>query len=217
MSTTTMRVLIVGGGRVGGRAAEILVGRGHDVIVIERDPAVADELSDAYVATVIAGDATRPSILTQADLDRVDVVAALTGRTGTNLAVCMAATRLEPEVETVMRADRGTGDEYDRFVDETIVPERAGARAAANAVERDVRHLESLTGEVEVAEVRVREGAPVAGRSLADVALPRGSLIVTGPDGDRIGGSETVLEPGRSYVVAMEPDVADEVFNLLRG
>jgi trk system potassium uptake protein TrkA len=50
-----------------------------------------------------------------------------------------------------------------------------------------------------------------------DVALPRGSLVVSNDDGNRIAGSETVLEAGRSYVVAVEPDVADEVMNLMRG
>lgn len=215
--TGQLRPLIVGGGRVGARAARLLADRGHDVVVVEADPAVAEAVSNDYVATVINGDATRPSILRQAGLDRVDVVAALTGMTGTNLAVCMAASRLAPDVETVMRADRRTDDEYDDFVDEVVFPEHAGARAAANAVERDVRALEDVTGEVEVVEVRVSERAPVAGKALTDVALPRGSLVVSDADGSRIAGSETELVAGRSYLLAVEPAVTDEVLNLFRG
>lgn len=212
-----LRVLVIGCGRVGGRAAHLLDDHGHDVVVIEQDPAVADAFADEYVATVIRGDATRPSVLEQADLGRVDVVAALTGTTGTNLAVCMAVSRLADGIRTVMRTDHDVADEYDALVDEVVFPERAGARAAANAVDRGVRALEDVTGAVEVLEIEVAEGAPVAGRSLTDIALPSGSLVVSDGDGDRIAGSETVLEAGRSYVVAAEPAVSDEIVTLFRG
>jgi len=213
----TLRTVIAGGGRVGSRTAQLLDDRGHDVVVIERDDDLIDALVDERVATIIEGDATRPSVLEQTDLERTDVLAALTADAGTNLAVCMAAERLAPDVRTVMRTERAAGDEYGRFVDDVVFPERAGARSAANAIERGVRALPDVTGSLEVMEVEVAEGAPVAGRSLAEVALPRGSLVVSDGDGDRIAGSETVLEAGRSYVVAVEPAVSDEVMNLMRG
>jgi trk system potassium uptake protein TrkA len=213
----TLRTVIAGGGRVGSRTARLLDDRGHDVVVIERDDDLIDALVDERVATIIEGDATRPSVLEQTDLERTDVLAALTADAGTNLAVCMAAERLAPDVRTVMRTERAAGDEYGRFVDDVVFPERAGARSAANAIERGVRALPDVTGSLEVMEVEVAEGAPVAGRSLAEVALPRGSLVVSDGDGDRIAGSETVLEAGRSYVVAVEPAVSDEVMNLMRG
>ncbi|WP_348612954.1 potassium channel family protein [Halobaculum rarum] len=212
-----LRVLVVGGGRVGAHVARLLDDRGHDIVVIERDPDIVDELSDEYVATIIQGDATRPSILEQVGLDRIDVVTALTGNTGTNLAVCMAVSQLAPEVWTVMRTDHALGDEYHRFVDAVVFPERAGARAAVNSLEHGVRSLEDVTGNLEIMEIEVVDGAPVSGRSLTDVALPRGSLVVSDADGERIAGSEMVLEPGRSYIVAAEPDVSDEVLNLMRG
>ncbi|WP_276259507.1 potassium channel family protein [Haloglomus litoreum] len=213
----SLRVVVVGGGRVGTRTAELLDDRGHDVVVVEEDPDRVEALSDEYIATVIQGDATRPSILEQAGLDRADALAALTGRTGVNLATCMVATRLESGLETVMRTDREVGDEYAGFVDAVTFPERAGARATANAIEHDVQTLTEATGALDILEVRVAEGAPVAGRALADVALPRGSLVVSDAAGDTIAGPETVLEPGQSYVLAVAPDVADEVMNLMRG
>ena len=49
------------------------------------------------------------------------------------------------------------------------------------------------------------------------MGLPRGSLIVVDATGDRIGGPDTVLEPGEKYVLAVESAVVDEVMNLLRG
>lgn len=66
-------------------------------------------------------------------------------------------------------------------------------------------------------EIDEIEGAPAAERTLSEVAFPRGSLIIADVRGGRIGGPETVLEPGERYLVAYESNVADEVMNLLRG
>lgn len=211
------RVVIAGGGRVGRRTAQYLDQRGHDIVVIEPDPDHADQISDDYVATVINGDATRPSILTQADLEGSDVVAALTGQTGSNLAICMLARDIAPHLETVMRIDHEFDEQFERFVDSVVFPERGGARTAANAIESDVTVLEDVTGTLEIFQIKVAENAPVAGRQLADIALPRGSLIVSDDDGNQTAGPETTLDPGRVYIVAAEPDVTDEVMNLMRG
>ncbi|MFC7133368.1 MULTISPECIES: potassium channel family protein [Salinibaculum] len=215
--TGTFRVVIAGGGRVGYRTAELLDDRGHDVVIIEPDPERADQISDEYVATVFKGDATRPTVLAQTDLERADVVAGLTRTTGTNLAVCMMAHQMTDGIQTVVRTETEPEQEFEQFVDAVVYPERAGARAAANAIEPDVSSLEDVTGELDIMQIRVREDAPVAGRTLSDIALPRGSLIISDAAGDRMAGPETVLEPGQTYVVAVEPDVADEVMNLMRG
>ena len=47
--------------------------------------------------------------------------------------------------------------------------------------------------------------------------LPDGALIVSDANGERVARSDTTLTVGHRYVVAVEPDVADEVMNLLQG
>jgi trk system potassium uptake protein TrkA len=211
-------VIIAGGGRVGFQTAELLVGRDHDVTVVERDGDTCEAIADAYVATVVEGDATNPDILEQAGIGGADVVAALTGETGLNLAVCLAARELSPGIRTVARIDRAAGEAYTRFVDAVLFPERAGARVAANEIlGSDVRTLADVTGMLDIMQIRIADGAPAAGKRLADVRFPTGTLVVSNDDGERIAGPDTTLTAGRRYVVAVEPDVADEVLNLLRG
>jgi trk system potassium uptake protein TrkA len=211
-------IVIAGGGRVGFQTAELLVGQDHDVTIVERDGETCDAIADAYVATVVEGDATNPDILEQADIEGADVVAALTGETGLNLAVCMAAKELSPGIRTVARIDRAAGEGYTRFVDAVLFPERAGARVAANEiVGSDVRTLADVTGTLDIMQIRVEEGAPAAGKQLKNVRFPSGTLIISDDDGERIARPDTTLTPGRQYVVAVEPDVVDEVLNLLRG
>jgi trk system potassium uptake protein TrkA len=159
----------------------------------------------------------RPSILRQTQPERSDVVAALTDDEATNFAVCMATQRMA-DVRTVMRVTSEPDDLHSEFVDGIVFPANLGARAAVNEIVGEgVRTVEDVFGDVEVLEVEIAEDAPAAGRTLREVRLPRGSLIVVDYHGNRIGGPETVLEPGEWYVVAVEHGVSDEVMNLLRG
>ncbi|MHB9286016.1 potassium channel family protein [Halobacteriales archaeon Cl-PHB] len=216
--TSDLDIIIAGGGRVGFQTAEILADRGHDVTIIEQDERVVSDIADEWLATVIQGDATDPDIIEQAGIERADAVAALTGESGLNLAVCLAASELSPEIRTVARIDRATGEAYTRFVDAVLFPERAGAQVAANEIiGSDVETLADVTGNLDIVLVRVAEGAPAAGKQLADVRFPAGTLVVSGDDGDRVARPDTTLTPGSRYVVALEPDVADEVMNLMRG
>jgi len=216
-SNPTQRIVIAGGGTVGLQTARLLDDRGHNVVLIEQDPDRIAALGDEYVATVIEGNAARPSVLRQAQPDRADVVAALTDDEDANFAVCMATQRLA-EVRTVMRVTSAPDDLYEEFVDGLVFPEHYGARAATNEIVGEgVRTVEDVFGGVEIVEVEITEDAPVAGKRLEDVRLPRGSLIIVDATGHRIGGPETVLEPGHRYVLAVEAEVADEVLNLLRG
>lgn len=213
-----MRIVVVGGGRVGLRTARLLVDRGHDAVIVERDPERCAVLSDEYVATVVEGDGTDPGILRQTGLDRADALVALTGQTGQNLTACLLAERLSAgDLRTVMRVVGDDEATYREFVDATIDPERAGGRMAANAVEPGIQALEEVSGSVEIVEITVRESAPVANRMLSDVAFPRGALVVSDVSTDHIAGPDTELIPGRTYVVAIAEGVADEVSNLMRG
>jgi trk system potassium uptake protein TrkA len=216
--TQDLNVIIVGGGRVGFQTTAILADRGHDITVVERDPEVCDAIADEYVATVIQGDATDPSILEQADVGRADVIAGLTASTGVNLAVCLEAREMGNGIRTIARVERPAGKEYTRFVDGVVFPERAGARMAANEIiGGDVVTISDVTETLDIMQVRIAEGAPAADKRLADVNFPTGTLVISDDDGERIAGPETTLNPGKRYVVAVEPDVAEEVMNLLRG
>ncbi|MFB6154423.1 MAG: TrkA family potassium uptake protein [Haloferacaceae archaeon] len=213
-----IRAIVVGGGRVGRQTARSLHDQGHSVVVVEEDADRCAELADEYVATVIEGDATNPNVLRQANLEEADVVAGLTGKRGINLGVCMLAQRLG-DVRTVVRVDAAEAAAgYEDIVDDVVFPERLGALSAVNAITGiEVNALEDVMGDLDIYQITVAEGAPVAGKTLDDVGLPRGSLVVSTADGDRVAGRETVLEADRAYLVAVEPDVADEVMQLFRG
>jgi trk system potassium uptake protein TrkA len=211
-------IAIAGGGRVGLRTAQLLHNRGHKVVIIERDPGQCKRLNDEYIGTVIEGDASRPSILRQADPDRCDVLVALTGDTATNLGICLAASEMT-DVRTVLRVtDPAATSEYEDVVDSTVSPLESGSRAVVNEIlGGGVRSVEAVGGDLEILEVTISPEAPAAGRRLENVSLPKGSLIIAHGEGNRVSSADTVLEPGDRYLVAVEAGVNQEVMNLLRG
>ncbi len=212
------RYVIAGGGRVGLQTAENLTDQGHEVVLIESDEKRVEELSDAYLGPVFQGDATRPSILEQADLTGADAIAALTDETGTNLAICLEAQQLAPSIRTLARAETQTDQEYDEVVDATLLPQYLGGDHAADLLTgEDIRTLVYPTAGLDIIEVTVTESAPVAGRRLDKIALPAGSLLISTADREKLAGPETILEPDESYILAVESDVVDEVLNLMRG
>ncbi|GAB6860136.1 potassium channel family protein [Haloplanus litoreus] len=216
--THTKRIVVAGGGRVGLRTARELADRGHDIVLIEKAEDRSDAAADEHVGLVLQGDATAPSILEQADLERADAIAALTDQPGTNLAVCLEAKRIDPDIRTLARTDTGTEDEYDEIADATILPHELSAATAADILSGDeVRTLASDHHDLEILEIEVTEGAPVVGHTLDEVSLPRGSLVVSDRDRTRIARADTELEAGERYVVAAESDVVEEVLMLFRG
>jgi len=212
-----LRVIIVGSGRTGLQTARLLDDRGHDVVIIERNPDRVQDLVDERVATIIEGDATNSDILRQADLEQADVIVTMTDTMGTNFTVCTLATEINPDIRTVMRSVYETTEDYAKFVDDIVFPERAGARATVNTVENGIQALEDTSAQVELLEVRIAPGAPIAGQTLAEVSLPEGSVVISDIEQARIATADTQLRPGQTYVVAVESGVANELRQLFRG
>lgn len=220
--STDLRVVIVGGGHVGFHAAEHLDERGHDVVVVEKDRDRVEYINDQYVASVIHGDGGRPSVLRQAGLERSDVVAALTDYGAmTNLGICMSAERIAPDVKTVARIDHGDSAEYEGMADAIVYPEQLAAHVAVNDImavsDGGVRTIEQISADLELVEVSVAEGAPAAGKRLADVSFPRGALVVADCETEQLPGPDLELRAGCRYILAVRADVSDEVIRLLRG
>ncbi|ESS05521.1 MAG: K+ transport system, NAD-binding component [uncultured archaeon A07HB70] len=212
------RFVIAGGGRIGRRTARELADRGDDVVLIEKEEAQSAALADEHVAVVLHGDATAPSVLEQASLERADAIAALTDEPGTNLAICMAAERIAPDIRTLARTGTGTEDEYDGIADATILPQELSASAAADILSGDeVRTIVGGHHDLEILEIEVAEDAPVAGHPLSDISLPKGSLVISDRNRTQVARADTELDPGEHYIVGVEPDVVDEVLNLFRG
>jgi trk system potassium uptake protein TrkA len=83
-----MRVLLIGGGKVGSFLARELVSAGHAVSVIEPHEERAQSIADEIDATVLEGDGTDVGLLEAAGIHRADWLLAVTGLDEENLVAC---------------------------------------------------------------------------------------------------------------------------------
>ncbi len=83
-----MRILLIGGGKVGAFLAREMVRGDHAVTVIEQSQEKARALSDDVDAVVLEGDGTDVAMLKAGDVHRADWLVAVTGLDEVNLVAC---------------------------------------------------------------------------------------------------------------------------------
>jgi trk system potassium uptake protein TrkA len=91
-----MRILVVGGGRIGSFLTEELAGKGHQVTLIEKQPGRVQELTRRLVkgnVRVIQGDGNDPTVLREAGARDMQALAAATGDDEDNLVIGLLGKR----------------------------------------------------------------------------------------------------------------------------
>jgi trk system potassium uptake protein TrkA len=174
-------VLVVGGGKVGYYLAKELIGAGHEVVLMEKDPGRAAQIADDIGSIVIARDGCEGNHLAEAGCERADVVAAVTGDDEDNLVICQMAKHHFDVPRTIARVNNPKNEALFRHlgVDELISP----TRMILGSIEQDIPvhellHLAGLGGgELEIIEAQLREGSPAIGRTARDVPMPEGCAI----------------------------------------
>ncbi len=172
-----MRVIIVGAGEVGYHLAERLSQENQDVVVVETDPDRAQRASELLDVMTVVGNGASIPVLEDAGIREARVLLAVTSQDEVNLISCLAATRLGVDytIARISNPDyyaRGSVLSRERLgIDLMINPEREAAREAfqllQSAAATDVANF--AEGRVQLIGLMVRENAPVAGKTLAQL------------------------------------------------
>jgi len=131
-----MRVIIIGGGRVGRALADRLEDRGENIVIVEEDEESVEDTRNAGY-TVEYGDGTDTDVLRSAGADNAKIVVAATGDDDANLLVAQLASS-KFDVENVI-ARANNPDNVEAFEDlgvRTISSSMATAWAMDNQIER---------------------------------------------------------------------------------
>lgn len=88
-----MYVIIAGCGRVGSGMARSLSEEGHDVVIIDEDPASFRLLGERFGGQRVVGAAIDWDVLIEAGIEGADAFAAATDGDNTNLVCALIATR----------------------------------------------------------------------------------------------------------------------------
>ena len=210
--STNQRIVVAGGGRIGVQTARLIHERGHTAVLIEQDPERSTELGDEHIATVISGDATVPSVLEQADLGQTDAIAALTANAGMNLAICLLATQMNPDIFTLARTKTDEQKEYTEHVDSVVLAQQCVANRTVDLlVGGEVRTFSGGDGGFDVLDLVVTEGSSIAGRTLEEVSLPEGCRVIAGLTAGALASPEMEFEPNGRYLLAVESGALEDV------
>ena len=222
-----MRILILGAGDVGLHLAQQLALENHDVVVIEQDRERARMTQDFADALVIEGNGASLVTLEQAGIEKTDLLLAVTSHDEVNLMACLSAAQYEVP-KRIARVSKP--DYYDHTgilpmerlgVDLMINPERECAlesyQLLQSAAAAEFAQFES--GLVQLIGVRVKAGAPVAGKRLLEIGKGmrdvRALVVAIARKGETIiPGGATRIEEGDQVFILGEPKHMPDVLPL---
>ncbi len=175
-----MRVLIVGGGRVGQQLGERLDERGENVVIIEENEDTVEELRQRGF-TVRVGDGTSVDRLRAAGVEQAKIVVAATGDDDTNLLVAQLADSKFGVERVITRVNvPDNEDAYGELGVETISASSSTAWAIDNRIERPAlsRWMTELGRSGDVQEIEVTDESLVD-RTIGELndELPEGCII----------------------------------------
>ena len=97
-----MKIILVGGGKVGSALCRSLVAEKHDVLLIEQDEAVLNHIVNRFDIMGILGNGADFTILEQASVQDCDIFIALTEYDEVNMIAAVLAKKMGAK-ETIVR------------------------------------------------------------------------------------------------------------------
>jgi trk/ktr system potassium uptake protein len=212
-----MYVIIVGAGKVGWNLARELIGRDREVTLIESAHARYRVVEEELEHAVQFGDATELWVLERAGIQRADLVIAVTGDDEDNMLICQVAREKYGVQRIVARVNNPRNLQHFKLLG--IQPAVSATDLILRLIEHEVPeyglvHLLALEEEhLEIIELEVGEGSEAAGRRVADIDLPDGSLIISVlRDGDGfVPKADSVIEPGDEVLLILDPGLEAEI------
>lgn len=107
-----MKVIIVGAGEVGFHLAEHLSDEQKDIVIIDNAPAAINHVLDNLDVQTITGSGSNPRILLDAGVESADIILAVTSSDETNLATCLSAHMLAPNITKLARIRQSDFEPY---------------------------------------------------------------------------------------------------------
>jgi len=208
-----MRIVIIGASGDAIQAAEQLVERGHEVVIVEADHDLVEELSETMTCGFLAGDGSKPSILREAGPDNTDVLLCLTDSDQANIIAALVGRALEFERIVLRIADSDFEPICAELkLEDVFLPDYEIARSLVNLIES--RENTGMTAQVH-GDLRFfcfRVTPKTKGR-LADLELPEDVRVVavTRDDSSFIPEADQALKPDDLVLVATPAGRMDEL------
>jgi trk system potassium uptake protein TrkA len=216
-----MRVAIAGAGKVGRAIARELLSNGHEVLLIDREPAKA-EPDVVPGARVLLGDTCEIAVLDEADLPNCQVLIAATGDDKVNLVVSLLAKTEYGVPRVVARVNHPKNEwMFDEAwgVDVAVSTPRMLSALVEEAVSVGdlVRLFSFRQGNANLVELTLPPSAAVVGKRVIEVQFPIDTSLVAIIRDTRViaPSPDDSLEAGDELLFVASPDQEQALEDLL--
>jgi trk system potassium uptake protein len=208
-----MRILIIGAGAVGFHLARRLSEENQDVVVIEADPERARMVQDHLDVMTVVGNGASLPVLERAGIHKANLLMAVTSKDEVNLISCLAGSRLGVRYKVARVSDPdyySSGSALSREqlgIDLMINPERECAWETFQLLNSEAATdlAQFADGRLQLIGLRVKAGARIAGRTLAEldqelagrpyvtVAIARGGRVEIARGDSRVEAGDQIF------------------------
>lgn len=202
-----MRVMIIGGGKVGTYLAEKLLAEKHDIRLIEiREEERSHIQLDIPAEALFTGNGTDPDVLEAAGIRKADVVAAVTGDDETNLVVTSLARFEFLSPRTIARVNHPKNAWlFNQEMGVDVAINQADLLSMMIQEEMSMGDMVTMQllkkGNFLLVEEKVAPGSKALGKKLADLNIPHKANLVA------VIRADEVISPHGDLVF----QIADEV------
>ncbi len=215
------RVLIVGGGRIGARLANLLDQRSIYAKIVEKSPERCNTLAEKLNKVIVLhGDGSDQELLKEENVQDMDVVVTVTNDEETNILASLLAKKMGAK-KTITRITKFS---YFPLMSMIGLEQYVSPRLSAiNSILRHTRRgqvlsAKSIKGEqAEILEAVALETSDIVGKPLKKISFPKGALI-TGIFRDNsviIPSGESVIEPEDRIIIFAKKQVIPKIEKIL--
>lgn len=216
-----MRYLIVGCGRVGSALAKLLDADGHEVIVVDENPAAFKRLGSKFKGHVVVGTGIDYDVLKRAGAKSSDGFVAVTDGDNRNIMAALIAQRMFKIERVVCRIyDPPRGQMYRELGVQTVVPTTVGAKLIRDTLMQapwDPMHSFDFG---KVTSLAALVGEEHAGKRVHEIERPgliRIAAIRRGTTGVIVASNDIVLELGDEINAVVAPEAISEFAQTFHG
>ncbi len=218
------KVVVVGGGRIGGYVTEFLISSGRSVKIVEKDYERCKLLAERFPeALVINEDISDEKIFADEQLNLADLLVTTTPDEALNMLTAVYAKSLGVKrVVPVVNKSGYLNVAEQLGIDASVSPKVSSVGAILKYIRRgNVKRVYSIfEGKAEAIEFAISPDSRIAGKRIRELKLPSGSLVVA-VNRPTVGGSRNlvpdgdfVLEAGDNVVTFAKAEQVDALEDL---
>jgi len=219
-----MYIIVIGGGKVGYYLARTLLDEGHEIVVVEKDPARTEFICNELGSVCVRGDGCEVATLTEVGTGRAEMFIAVTGDDEDNLVACQVAKHKFNVPRTVARINNPKNEAI--FKELGIDVAVSSTNIILESIQEEVpthslTHLLDIRERgLEIVELKIPADAKTVGKKVKDIPLPPKSrlfLIIPKKEKPRLPTASTILQAEDQIIAVITPESEEALRTALRG